>query len=462
MYMFMGGSVLHTQRGSFLMQALLALGVIFSLMPFLARKLASQAIDTRMYSATRQVDIAQTAARIFVRENATMLPFDKTIVSGNDFADLLEPYGLPLGFVPRTALGQDISLVITKTPVAVSAYLELTGGNLNGIQRAELARRIGFYAAQSTDSIKVGIELQDVYSDVVRRNDLNLDNAGFLTDLNMGGYSLNNVATMFAQNGEFASGQFNTISVGGTESGRKEKNHIDSIKTNRAVFQSKNGETALTLTRGTLYTNTASTQTLSLYGDTGNLTAIDASVRELSMTAGRTSFTGPEKWNVHGSVISDRINFSVERLDISSYLTTTRGQDVFVDEETLDYVSRSGIDTDYISVSNITMRDQTSAGLESGQDGAIILDIKPAGVSLLPDVLLSKLNNDAINIIEKPYADDDKVVACKSIIADYEGKYNKQSLAQYLICQYVYWQRLEQRIDAKQCLMAGGSDCIRK
>ena len=81
---------------------------------------------------------------------------------------------------------------------------------------------------------------------------------------------------------------------------------------------------------------------------------------------------------------------------------------------------------------------------------------------MLPDVLLSKLNNDAINIIEKPYADDDKVVACKSIIADYEGKYNKQSLAQYLICQYVYWQRLEQRIDAKQCLMAGGSDCIRK
>ena len=457
--MYWGDKILRTQRGSFLMQALLALGVIFSLLPMLARQLSSSAIDTRMYSATRQVDIAQTAARIFIRENATVLPFDTTVVAGNDFVDLLEPYGLPLGFVPRTALGQDISLVITKTPVAVSAYLNLKGGKLNGIQRAELVRRIGFYALDSADTIKVGIELQDVYSDVVRRNDTNLDNAGFLTNLDMGGYSLNNVATMFALTGEFASGQFNTISIGGTESGRKEKNKIGSIKTNRAVFQSQNGETALTLTRGTLYTNTTSTQTISLFGDTGNFTAVDASVRDFSMTAGRTSFTGGEKWNVHGSVIADRINFSVERLDISSYLTTTRGQDVFVDEETLDYVSRSGVDADYIYASNITMYDQTSAGLESGKTGAVVLDVRPAGTSLLPDVLLSTISNDKIDIIKKPDADDDEVVACKSIISDYEGVYNKQSLAQYLICQYVYWQRLEQRINLKQCLMAGGSDC---
>jgi hypothetical protein len=135
-----------------------------------------------MYSATRQVDIAQTAARIFIRENAKNIPYETTIVSGNDFADLLEPYGLPLGFVPRTPLGQDITLVIHKTPMSVSAYLELSGGDLSGIQIAELARRIGFYATPVEKKIQVGIELAEIYSDVVRRNETDLDNSGFLSD----------------------------------------------------------------------------------------------------------------------------------------------------------------------------------------------------------------------------------------------------------------------------------------
>ena len=170
---------MHQQRGSFLFQSLLAVGVIFAFIPFISRQLAERNVDTRMYSATRQVDIAQTAARIFIRENAKNIAYDTTIVSGNDFADLLEPYGLPLGFVPRTPLGQDIVLVIHKTPMSVSAYLELSGGDLTGVQIAELARRIGFYATPVEKKIQVGIELAEIYSDVVRRNETDLDNSGF-------------------------------------------------------------------------------------------------------------------------------------------------------------------------------------------------------------------------------------------------------------------------------------------
>ncbi len=451
---------MQSQRGNFLLQALLALGAIFAFVPFLARQMESQSTDTRMYAATHQVDVAQTAARIFIRENANNLPFETTIVSGNDFADLLEPYGLPLGFVPKTALGQNMALVIRKTPVAVSAYLELTGGDLTGVERAELARRIGFYAAPTDNGVNVGIELQEIYSDVVRRNETDLDNGGFLTDLNMGGNTLNNVGNMFANNGEFATGQFTTISITGIESGKKERSNIDVLKSAKAVFQSQVGEAALSLTRGTLYTNTASTRTLSMYGDTGHLTTTDASVYDLSMTAGRTSFTGPADWNIRGSVVSDYISFSTERLDISSYLMTTRGQDVYIDEETLDYATRSGIDVDILRTANVTMRDQTSAGLNSGLGGSVVLDIRPGGTSLLPDVLVDGIDNDAFAIIADPASDDDKTVSCKDIISAYDGAYNKQSLSQYLICQYVYWQRLEKRIDIKQCLMAGGSDCF--
>ncbi|MBQ8042248.1 MAG: hypothetical protein IJ273_02860 [Alphaproteobacteria bacterium] len=150
------------QRGNFLLQAMLALALIFAFIPFLAKQISEQNTDSRMYSATRQIETAQTAARIFIRENANNLPYETTVLSGNQFADILEPYGLPLGFVPRTPLGQDIVLIINKTPMTVSAYLEITGGDLSMLERTELVRRIGFYAMDADDSIKVGIELQDI------------------------------------------------------------------------------------------------------------------------------------------------------------------------------------------------------------------------------------------------------------------------------------------------------------
>ena len=187
-----------------------------------------------------------------------------------------------------------------------------------------------------------------------------------------------------------------------------------------------------------------------MFGDTGNFTAFDVSIHDLSMTAGRTSFTGPANWDIRGSVVTNNINFSAERLDISSYLMTTRGQDVYIDEDTLTYNTKSGIETGILYASNITVRDQTSNALNNGQTGAVILDIRPAGTSLLPDVLVSDINNDMFKIIKNTKADDNATIDCKSIINDLDGVYNKQSLSQYLICQYVYWQRLEKRIDIKQ------------
>ena len=455
-----GNTTLHQERGNFLLQALLAVGLIFAFIPFMSRQMVERESDTRMYAATRQVDIAQTAARIFIRENSRDIPYDTTVVSGDDFSDMLEPYGLPLGFVPRTALGQDISLVIHKTPFAVSAYLELTGGNLSGIERAELVRRIGFYASDAQDMVRVGIELSDIYSDVVRRNEPNLESSGFLTDLDMGGFVLDNVGNLFSVRGEFGTAAFNTLSVAGIESGKKARNNIRDITATKTIFQSKAGESALTLTRGAIYADSLDVKTISRYGDTGNFIVGDTSVYELAMTAGYTGFTGPGEWNVRGNVVSNNINFTVERLDISSYLNTTRGQDVFIDADTLTYNSKSGIEVGTIYTSNITLRDQTSSALSDGASGSVLIDIRPGGTTLLPDAWVSNINNDSFEIISDSATDDGKTVDCASIIKEFEGVYNKQSLSQYLICQYVYWQRLEKRIDIKQCLMAGRSDCI--
>lgn len=449
------------QNGNFLLQALLALALIFSFIPFFAGRLASRDLDSQMYAATQKVEVAQTAAQIFVRENANDLPYNTTKVSGNTFSDLLESYGLPLGFVPRTALGQDISLVINKTPLAVTAYLELSGGDLSPLQLAELARRIGFYASVSGDIITVGLALDAVYSDVVRRNESDLNNSAFLTDLDMGGYTFDNGGEIFARRGEFETAQIGTLSVFGVENGRNTRNNIESMAANLAVFQSSLGESALSLTRGALHVNNISARTLSQFGDTGNFTSNAASAYDFAMTAGRTSFYGPLDWTVGGDVISENINFSVERLDIDSYIDASRGQDVYIDPDELEVSSRTGIEAGTVIASNITMRDQTSDALNSGETGLVILDIRPSGTSVLPDVLLDGINNDAFEILAEPTSDSDKTESCRDVIAQLDNRvrYNAKSLSQYLVCQYIYWQRLEQRIDMKQCLLEGGTNC---
>ena len=449
------------QNGNFLLQALLALALIFSFIPFFAGRLASRDLDSQMYAATQKVEVAQTAAQIFVRENANDLPYNTTKVSGNTFSDLLESYGLPLGFVPRTALGQDISLVVNKTPLAVTAYLELSGGDLSPLQLAELARRIGFYASVSGDIITVGLALDAVYSDVVRRNESDLNNSAFLTDLDMGGYTFDNGGEIFARRGEFETAQIGTLSVFGVENGRNTRNNIESMAANLAVFQSSLGESALSLTRGALHVNNISARTLSQFGDTGNFTSNAASAYDFAMTAGRTSFYGPLDWTVGGDVISENINFSVERLDIDSYIDASRGQDVYIDPDELEVSSRTGIEASTVIASNITMRDQTSDALNSGETGLVILDIRPSGTSVLPDVLLDGINNDAFEILAEPTSDSDKTESCRDVIAQLDNRvrYNAKSLSQYLVCQYIYWQRLEQRIDMKQCLLEGGANC---
>ena len=432
-------------------------------MPFFVRRLALRDMGAQMYSTTRQVETARTAAKIFIQENVNTLPPDTSIIAGDNFTDLLEPYGLPLGFVPRTALGQDILLIINNQNGDVSAYLQLRGGRLSHMQSAELAHRIGFYAVYNpenpNDEIDIGIQLGDMYSDVVRRNETNSENSGFLTDLDMGGFRFDNAMNILARSGTFDTTEATTLAVTGSEAGRKERSKIASINTNKTIFQTAAGESALSLTRGTLTAGTVVARTVSKFGDTGNMTVGDAAIDSFDMSAGRTGFKGPAKWNVGGNVVTSRITLSTERVDVSSFINVTRGQDVFIDEDTLSYSTTSGIDTDAIYTSHITLRDQTSSGLARGGSGATILDIRPGGTSLLPDALVDTIDNDYFKIIAHPDQDNNDMVDCRSIISGLGNTYNKKSLAQYIICQYVFWQRLEHRVNIKQCLIEGGSDC---
>ncbi len=450
---------MQRQSGNFLLQALLALALIVAFIPFFARKIVSQERDAQMYAITTQLDTIQTAARIYLRENLGSANYNITKISGNDFADTLEPYGLPLGFVPKTTLGQTISLVINKTDEGSVAYLELSGGELTALQRAELVRRLGFYASTEDDNVYLIVPLEENFSDLVRRREKNPDDNGFLSDLDMGGFGIDNGGSTLSRNGEFESVQATALSFFGVEDGRKIRSTIDRMSTAKAVFQSNVGETALVVTRGNLNVGNAYLKTISKFGDTGNITAADASVFDFSMTAGRTSFTGPGKWEVGGSLETDNIVFSTERLEISSFINASRGQEVYIDSESLDYSARSGIEVGTMRAANITLRDQTSYSLLSGGTGATVLDIRPAGTSVLPDVLSDAVDNGKFVIISDAADESGKTTDCKSIISSLNGNYNQKSLSQNLICQYVFWQRLEKRIDIKQCMLDGKSDC---
>ena len=450
---------MHNQKGNFLLQALLALTLVFAFMPFFAKKLSARDMAAQMYSATEQIETVYDITRNFLREEKENLPYKKQEFSGNAMVSLLGVYGLPMGFIPKTPFNQDISLVIDKNEDGILSYIKITSGKLSKIQLAEMARRIGFYAVVKKGNIEVIVPIDTVYSDIVSKKETD-ENIGFLSELDMNDNSIDRAGVLFARNGEFETAQFNTLVLYGVEAGRNEKNKISDMYANRTVFQSADGGAALSLGRGDLNVSDLSLRTISKFGTAGGFESNVASVYDFSMAEGKTAFSGPADWIVRGSVRADNFSFNVDRLDIGSYLDASRGQDVYIDANSLEYNTKMGVDVKNIYAANISLRDQTSYGLLNDQTGPLLIDIRPAGTSLLPDVYVDTINNDSFEIIADPKDADSKLVSCKDIITELNGVYNKKSLAQNIICQYVFWQRLEARIDIKQCLMSGRSDCM--
>ena len=438
----------------------MAISLLFIFIPVLTRRLIVNDTDAKMYSAVHHIDTAQTAARIFIRENVDTLSYGKTTIRGNDFADVLEPYGLPLGYIPRTSFGQDIYLVVDKDETGVSGALMVDGGDLTGIQIAEMVRRIGFYAERTTTGLMVGVPLNTLYQDVVRRNEPDITNSAFLTDLYMTDFSIDNVNKIIGHNVVANTASFDTLDITGNESERNSKNKIKILNSNKSIFQSKSGASALALTRGSLKAKNVFGRTVAQYGSTGNFESQSASAYSFDMTAGRTGFTGPTTWDVRGNLESEHIVFGVENLEVGSYLNVSSGQDVYTDNNVISYNTTSGISTDSIIASHITLRDQTSKALDAGDTGAVIVDVRPASTTVLPDVWVSGISNDGFAILKYPKKDSDETITCQSVISQLGETYNSKSLAQHVLCEYLFWMRLEQRINAKQCLMAGGSGCI--
>ena len=70
-----GGMFLQKQSGNFLLQALLALTLVFSFMPFVAQKLSDRDSGAKMYAAKKSIETVYDAARSYLYDNKDSIPY---------------------------------------------------------------------------------------------------------------------------------------------------------------------------------------------------------------------------------------------------------------------------------------------------------------------------------------------------------------------------------------------------
>jgi hypothetical protein len=468
-----------------MLQALLALALVVAFLPMFVKKVADKNAGRENVAVVHQIEAAFEAARAFVYEESDGFPNGVRVFSGDVFVQTLEPYGLPLGFVPRTALGQSVSLLVSRDEKNLLAALVVSGGKLDRLRRAEIVARVGFWGMEANDDgslagatggwsmsavpndvafdpddILVLVPEDEEFSELVARSARNPDKNVFHTDINMDGNAVASVASLSAESGKIKNVAASEFLLSGIEPDRKSKNEIGSVRAGRVWFSAPGGN-PLTIVRSDLRTGLFSATSVANYGDAPNLTAAAVSARDFVMAAGKTGFTGPAEWTVNTAADFTNITLGVERLTLSSFLDTSRGQDIFLNDDgsSLEYTAGSGIRARTLKTDNIIFRDQISSELLGGGTGDALLEIRPAGTTSLPDALIAGINNDQLKIPVSAEDNSGKLETCRAVITRLGGKYNSASLADNIVCRFVLYNRIERRIEIKKCLLDGGTNC---
>jgi hypothetical protein len=466
-----------------MLQALFALALVIAFLPMFARKISDAGINRENIAIAAQISVAFDAARAFVQEESDGFPNGIRVLSGSEFVQRLEPFGLPLGFVPVTPLGQNISLAVSKSGDDFLAVLVAGGGRLNEFRRAEILSRIGFWGAViegdilksvtggweiarrpnnlklNPNDILVRVPEDTDFTELVARKAKDTAKNTFHTDLDMDGNNIMSVRLLSASGGKIRNVIVSEFVLSGVETDRRNRNEIGGVRADRIWFMGS--DNPLTIVRSDLRTGVFTSASIANHGEAPALTASQMTVRDFNMSAGRTSFTGPSVWEIRTAADFTNITLNTERITITSFLDTSRGQDVFLDDKggALQYLSGSGIRTDTMRTDNIIMRDQISSDLLEGGTGAAILEIRPSGTNMLPDVLTASVDNDRLRI---PFSADDnsgRLESCRDIISRLGGRYNPASLSDNIVCQFVMYNRIEHRLEIKKCLLAGGTNC---
>ena len=420
---------MRKQSGNFLLQALLALTLVFAFLPFLADRLSSRDMNAKLYSVKELVDTAQTAARIYLTENKDSLPYKTHIYSDADgsdknFVSTLTSYGLSFGFNPKTIFNQDIDFIIDKQKDAdgqpvIDAYLKVTQGNMSKFQLAELTRMIGVYAIRNDDSIKIYVPINEAveYQEVVLRND---PTQVFATDLDMNNYSIEGFSRLDVNTANVHESQFtnltfeNNVTIGNLT--------VSGNVTYDKELEIKNG----TLTVNGILSNIGN---VGKYGLSSNLETNDAVVK--SFTGGGSVYA--RKWSIASDVSADKLGVSTENLNLHN--TTLKG---VLETETI-YVS--------------TIKDQHDFESQNANN------VNPGELMTFSDFKIFGFNWETMPIIKYRYGYNTNpgTESCKDIIQNWVEVKNvpSTSVIGMILCKYIMLERLERRIKAYFCYQSG-------
>lgn len=458
-----------------MLQALIALALVIAILPTLTKKISLQNIQNENSVTASQISSVWAATHNFIYENGSELPDGITKLSGDKLTQTLEPFGLPLGFIPKTPTNHTISVIISKDRDDIFTAISASGAKISEMRRAEILSRIGFWGIivnddktisgstggwkisnipndlkLSPDDILVRVPNDEEFSELIIKNSKNPNANIFHTDLGMSNNDIKNIGTLSSSNGKIKNIAAGDFFISGNPD-RKNRNDVGEIKTSTALFSSTDGN-PLTITKSDLKTGIFWAESIANFGDLPMLVTDKIFVHDFNMASERTDFNGPGTWDVSGDASFTNVSVSVERLGISSFLDAS-SPDIFGSTTSV------GIQTDVLKTGSIILRDQISSELLSGKTASALLEIRPAGVSILPDVLLSSINNDSIKIPSEASDNNGKTETCRSIITKMGKTYDESSLTDNIICQFVMYNRIEHRINIKECLLNGRTDC---
>lgn len=466
---------MQKQSGNFLLQALLALTLVFAFMPFFANKLSSRDMQARLYSTAGQVETVYNVARIFLREEKDNIGIntDEQVYTGTSnttINSLLEPYGLPMGFVPKTVFGQDISFHILKpSSDKIEAWVLLSGGNIQNIDLVALKRMIGFYATVDNGNLKVTVPVEEIYSDIVLRN--TTEDQYFMVDLDMGGFGIDGNGYLRATNGYFESGAVGGLSVNGTgggsgcltnaEQARSTPSNVENtinggveIKQKSIFYPSPSAECrqgdALYLSkRNAELKITNNLELASIGGRNASDTMPNINVVGGANVSGNfkvtEGFTSGADWQIDRNWQRAGNNVEVDFTNVgqvSSGGTIYASVDKVGDRDDGDpvVVPNTGISVDYLSANNISVYNSGYGVAGADTDKNINISMGGAAISQLPDIYIKgyggngsadvSIHNDDFPIILVNSQDADQsdwgevISTCCGIIANTDfGQY---------------------------------------
>ena len=480
----------------------MALTLVFAFMPFFANKLSSRDTEARLYSVVGQIETVHNVARIFLRDEfRNNFPNGTVVFSRNPsgcpdnknchFNAALEPYGLPMGFNSETIFKQDISLVAIKNENgSISGYIKLTRGDLSdsNLEWAQLLRMLGFYASGNESNINESTEIhitvpvEEPYTDVVLRRETD-ENIGFLTELDMGENNIKNIGSLNANKGDATDvAKIYNLSLVGDA-------NIDTpvLQANISIFYPLSLSHAmdvsvLSLTNSNvsagnaLFSGAQSGTTATMYG-IGTVIADNIYANVLHMVAddnNRFTVDGGATGAINGNIFLRKGSVKIYKNDLNVqnlfgfyYETDTDepdpgeavksfGTDV---RDTL-YVNR------WVATETHKMR-AVIADVVAQKMPQLEVDINfLGGVSLIPDVLVvgreSIIDNSQIPFVSNFLGDEAELATCSLPFTEKTwvqgGELIKNSLVYNVLCQYLFYHRLERRINhklLKKCIIDG-------